>query len=121
MGERARAPSSAAARAARKDLDLAASIALSLASPRLTDAGRRLFAVLGRLPHGLARADLPAIMPRDGATAANALAQTGLVLPDPERLRMLAPVREHAAEHTPGEPEATALAAHYSALADDSA
>ena len=102
----------------RKDLDLAASIALSLASPRLTDAGRRLFAVLGRLPHGLARADLPAIMPRDGNAAANALAQTGLVLPDPERLRMLAPVREHAAEHTPGEPEATALAAHYAALAD---
>ena len=102
----------------RKDLDLAVSIALSLASPRLTDAGRRLFAVLGRLPHGLARADLPAIMPRDGTAAANALAQTGLVLPDPERLRMLAPVREHAAEHTPGEPEATALAAHYAALAD---
>ena len=31
---------------------------------------------------------------------------------------MLAPVREHAAEHTPSEPEATALAAHYAALAD---
>ena len=31
---------------------------------------------------------------------------------------MLAPVREHAAEHTPAEPEATALAAHYAALAD---
>ena len=102
----------------RKDLDLAASIALSLASPRLTDAGRRLFAVLGRLPHGLARADLPAIMPGDGTAAATALAQTGLVLPDPERLRMLAPVREHAAEHTPGEPEAAALVAHYAALAD---
>ncbi len=57
-------------------------------------------------------------MPRDGTAAATALAQTGLVLPDPDRLRMLAPVREHAAEHTPGEPEATALAAHFAALAD---
>ena len=72
----------------RKDLDLAASIALSLASPRLTDAGRRLFAVLGRLPHGLARADLPAIMPRDGTS--------GRERPRPDRPR---PARPGTAAH----------------------
>ena len=105
-------------RGGRKDLDLAVSIALSLTSPRMTEAGRRLFALLGRLPHGLARADIAAVIPNGGNTGAAALAQSGLVLPDPERLRMLAPVREHAAEHEPGEPEATALIGHYAALAD---
>ena len=115
---RAQPPSSAAARAAARTSTSPSRSRLSLASPRLTDAGRRLFALLGRLPHGLARADLAAIMPRDGTEAATALAQTGLILRDPDRLRMLAPVREHAAEHTPGEPEAAALTALFAALAD---
>lgn len=42
-------------------LDLAAPIELSLASPRLTDAGRALFAALGRLAQGLAEADAEAL------------------------------------------------------------
>ena len=58
----------------RKDLDLAVSLSLSLASPRMTEPARRLFAVLGRLPHGLARADLQAVMPDGGDKAASTLA-----------------------------------------------
>ena len=102
----------------RKGLDLAASIALSLASPRMTGAGLRLFAVLGRLPHGLARADLAAIMPNCGADAVAALTRTGLIRRDPERLRMWAPVREQAAEQTLASHDAAALAGHFERLAD---
>jgi tetratricopeptide (TPR) repeat protein len=102
----------------KKQLDLAASVALSLASPRMTEPGRRLFAVLGRLPHGLAQADLGAVMPADGFQAAATLRRTGLVLRDPARLRMLAPVREQAAAVPLGEAEREALVAHFGALAD---
>ena len=94
----------------RKDLDLVVSIALSLSSPRMTEPGRQLFAALGRLPLGLALADLSAIMPHGGSQAASALAQTGLVLPDPSRLRLLAPVREYAGEQRLAESEASGLA-----------
>jgi tetratricopeptide (TPR) repeat protein len=103
----------------KKQLDLAASVALSLASPRMTEPARRLFAVLGRLPHGLAQADLGAVMPAaEGAEAARALRRTGLVLRDPARLRMLAPVREQAAAAPLGEAERERLVAHFAALAD---
>jgi tetratricopeptide (TPR) repeat protein len=60
----------------------------------MTAAGLRLFAILRRLPHGLAEDDLPALLP--GTDGASPLRQTGLALAD-HRLRMLAPVREHAA------------------------
>jgi hypothetical protein len=103
----------------KKQLDLAASVALSLASPRMTEAGRRLFALLGRLPHGLAQADLGAVMPAaEGAEAARALRRTGLVLRDPARLRMLAPVRERATAEPLDEAERDRLVAHFGALAD---
>lgn len=102
----------------RKDLDLAVSLALSLASPRMAEPARRLFAALGRLPHGLARADLPAIMPEGGDEAATSLTQMALVRRDPDRLRMLAPIREFAAELPLAEPDAAALVNHFGALAD---
>ena len=102
----------------RKDLDLAVSIALSLESPRLTESGRRLFALLGRLPHGLPRADLGAVMPIEGEAAASALHATGLVLRNPERLDLLAPIRDYAAEQPLPDRESAALAAHFAALAD---
>jgi tetratricopeptide (TPR) repeat protein len=103
----------------KKQLDLAASVALSLASPRMTEPGRRLFAVLGRLPLGLTQADLGAVVPAtEAAEAARALRRTGLVLRDPARLRMLAPVREQAAAAPLGEAEQDRLAAHFGALAD---
>jgi tetratricopeptide (TPR) repeat protein len=102
----------------KKQLDLAASVALSLASPRMTEPGRRLFAVLGRLPHGLAQADLAAVMPADGSEAAATLRRTSLVRRDPTRLRMLAPVREQAAAAPLGEAERDRLVTHFAALAD---
>ena len=101
----------------RKDLDLAVSISLSLASPRMSAPGRRLFAVLGRLPHGLARADLAAIMPKTGPQAASALARTGLIHAYALRVRLLAPVREFAAEQDLPEPEAAMLERHFNTLA----
>ena len=101
-----------------KQLDLAASIALSLTSPRMTEAGRRLFALLGRLPHGLAQADLAAILPADGTEAARALRRTGLVRRDAVRLRMLAPVREHAAAQPLPDADRRALCRYFAALAD---
>jgi phage tail protein X len=102
----------------KKQLDLAASVALSLTSPRMTEAGRRLFAVLGRLPLGLAQADLAAVMPADGSEAAATLRRTGLVLRDTVRLRMLAPVREQAAAESLGDAERDRLVGHFGALAD---
>ncbi len=84
----------------------------------MTDPARRLFATLGRLPHGLARTDLPAIMPEGGDRAASTLAQMALVRRAPDRLRMLSPVRELAVEQPLAEPEAAALIEHFGALAD---
>ena len=60
-------------RAAAKDDRLAsleASIRLSLDSPRMTDAGRRLYAMLGRLPDGLALGDAGALLLGEGDDAA---------------------------------------------------
>ena len=84
----------------------------------MTEPGRRLFALLGRLPHGLAREDLAAVMPDEGEAAAAALPATGLVLPDAERLRLLAPVRAFAAEQRAPERDLAALTARFAALAD---
>ena len=103
----------------RKELDLGASIALSLASPRMSEHGRRLFALLGRLPQGLARADAAAVMPQKGANAAVALTHTGLVLRDPGRLRMLAPVRQHAESEPLAPADREMLVIHFGKLADD--
>ena len=101
----------------RKDLDLAVSIALSLSSPRMTDSGRRLFALLGRLPHGLAAIDLTAVMPDGGDAAAATLRATGLVLRDTKRLRMLAPVREYAYRIALSDLDQSILYHHYLFLA----
>ncbi len=58
-------------------LDLEASIALSLASPRLADAGRALFAALGRLPQGLAETDAEALFGEDAFEAVRGLLAVG--------------------------------------------
>ena len=57
-------------------------------------------------------------MPDEGEAAAAALRATGLVLPDAERLRLLAPVRAFAAEQRAPDPDLAALTARFAALAD---
>jgi tetratricopeptide (TPR) repeat protein len=102
----------------RRELSVAVSVEASLGSPLMTVPARRLFGLLGLLPDGAARDDLPALIPGHGLAAAAALRQLGLVFDDGPRVRMLAPVREHAAAAHPPEPDDLARAsAHYASLA----
>jgi Putative serine esterase (DUF676) len=78
-----------------KDRNLAASIRLSLDSPRLTHTARRLFAMLGRLPAGVIDKDAEALV-AGGSAAARALCQIGIAYPSGPRTLMLAPVRQVA-------------------------
>jgi tetratricopeptide (TPR) repeat protein len=71
------------------------SIALSVESPRMTDAARKLAALLGRLPDGVALRDLDAVLPKQGPEAQRKLVQVGLAYLEEERLRVLAPVRAY--------------------------
>jgi hypothetical protein len=96
----------------------AASMALSVNSPRMTDDAPRLLAVLGRLPDGIATGDVHVLWPERGRAAQRKLVQVGLAYEDEERLRLLAPVREHVREHLP--PQRKDLArtmAHYGDMA----
>jgi tetratricopeptide (TPR) repeat protein len=98
---------------------LAVSLAASLDSPLLqpADAARRLYALMGRLPDGLARRDAEVLLPGCGNAAAACLLRTRLVHPDGDRLRMLVPIREHAAASHPAMGDMDALHAHYLSLA----
>jgi tetratricopeptide (TPR) repeat protein len=101
-------------------LNLAVSLELSIAGPGMTDPARRLLALLGRLPDGIARADLEALMPGFGNAAAATLRQVALAFDEARRLRMLAPIREHVAARHPPAPEDLARAVdHYAAMARD--
>jgi tetratricopeptide (TPR) repeat protein len=101
-----------------RELSLHASIELSLASPRLTTAGHRLFAMMGHLPDGLAEPDAEALLGPEGATAATGLRRVGLARLEGGRLRMLVPVREHAGSSTPLDPDDTIrLRDHFLGLA----
>ncbi len=73
---------------------LEVSLQLSIESPRMTAESRRLLALLGLLPEGLAREDLAALLPESGAEAASVLRRVGLVFDQGTRLRVLAPIRE---------------------------
>jgi tetratricopeptide (TPR) repeat protein len=84
-----------------KDNDLDACIALSLQSPRLTDDGRALLSLLGRLPDGLGRDEIKALLAAKGLGGAGALVAIGLADWEGGRLRCLAPVREFLAVHLP--------------------
>jgi tetratricopeptide (TPR) repeat protein len=102
---------------AGKDQSLAASIQLSLDSPRLDDTARRLFAMIGRLPAGLADAHADALID-GGRAAALTLRQTGIASGDAEgRTRLLAPIRQDAAGRPLSEADEAALAEHYFGLA----
>ncbi|AKT44056.1 tetratricopeptide repeat protein [Chondromyces crocatus] len=71
------------------------SLELSLQAPGMTDEARRLAALLGVLPDGVAQQDLRSLMQDAGPTAARVLAQHALAYFEKGRLRMLAPVREY--------------------------
>jgi nucleoside phosphorylase len=61
-----------------RETSWAASMALSVGSPRMTEEARRLLGLLGRLPDGVAFADLDALIPGEGSEAERKLVQVGL-------------------------------------------
>lgn len=94
------------------------SLSLSIESPRMTGEGRRLLSILGLLPEGVAREDLEALLPGEGAEAAAVLRKVGLVFDQGSRLRMLAPIREHLQRSLPPRPDDLDRAvSHYLGLA----
>jgi tetratricopeptide (TPR) repeat protein len=103
---------------------LGVSLAASLESPLLklepplpANGARQLYALMGRLPDGLARRDAETILPGCGDAAAACLLRVRLVHPDGPRLRMLVPVREHAARSGLADGNMDAAHAHYLGLA----
>lgn len=84
--------------------DMGLSLELSIDGPRMTLDARRLLSLLGVLPDGIAWADLEAVMPGSRRGAARTLRRVGLAYDEAERLRVLAPIREHAKlRHPPAE------------------
>jgi len=89
-------------------------IELSLGSSRMTDPARRLFALLGQLPAGIAAEDRDALIGADGFAAGETLLRLGLAIERRGRLDLLPPVREHALRHhTPGPDDQAAWPTHY--------
>jgi tetratricopeptide (TPR) repeat protein len=99
-----------------KERSLQASLQLSLDSPKMTGAGKRLYTTLGRLPAGAAQRDLDKLITGGGQAAGRVLCQLGLAFDDGDRLRMLAPIREHAALRRMPDDKAKALVGHYLGL-----
>ena len=84
---------------------LEVSLQLSIDSPRMTEGSLRLLSLLGLLPEGVAREDLPALLPQSGAEAASVLRKVGLAFDQGPRLRVLAPIREHVQRNYPPQDE----------------
>ena len=84
---------------------IAASVSLSVACPRVTPAARQLLEALGTLADGLSARDLGALFPKEGLGASRVLRGVGLAFDEGDRLRMLAPIREHVARAHPPQPE----------------
>jgi hypothetical protein len=100
-------------------LSIAVSVDTSWSSPLMTDAARRLLSVLGRLPDGIRHDHPDALLPREGAAAANVLRRRGLVVDERERMRTLPPVRYHVADaHPPADEDWARATAHFVALAE---
>lgn len=84
------------------------SIELSLRAPGLTEAGRRLFRLLGQLPAGIAAEDRRALLGGVAFDAEGELRGIGLAVGVGRRLDLLPPVREHARRaHQPTGEDAT--------------
>jgi tetratricopeptide (TPR) repeat protein len=98
---------------------LEVSLELSIHSPRISDAARQLLSLLGILPDGLANEDLSVLLPGQGETASSDLRKVGLAFSQGARLRVLAPVREHAAHrHPPTAEDLERARLHYLRLAE---
>ena len=101
-----------------RELSVPVSVEASVTSPLLTAPAARLLSLLGVLPDGIARDDLTELLTGDGLAAADVLRKLGLAFGEGDRLRTLAPVREHIAATYPPEPAALDRAiAHYAQLA----
>jgi hypothetical protein len=86
----------------------------------MTEEARRLAALLGAVPDGVAQQDLRALLPDAGPGAARILAQLALAYFEEGRLRMLAPVREHMAlVHAPAAEDSARAMDHYRELAQE--
>jgi serine/threonine protein kinase/tetratricopeptide (TPR) repeat protein len=97
---------------------LEVSLRLSIDSPRMAEESRRLLAILGLLPEGVAREDLMELLPHHGRDAASVLRKVGLAFDQGSRLRLLAPIREYVRQHHPPLPEdLDRTIDHYLALA----
>lgn len=96
------------------------SIALSLASPHLTEAGRTAFSLLGQLPSGMAWQDRePLLGERErGCNAYDELLTLGLAIERDGRLDLLPPIRDFAVRlRPPGEDENRRWIGHYLRMA----
>ena len=103
---------------ARRELSVAVSVEASVTAPLMTAPAARLLSLLGVLPDGIAREDLAALLPEDGLAADAVLRQHGLAFGEGDRLRTLAPVREHvAAAHPPDPGDLDGAVSHYAQLA----
>jgi tetratricopeptide (TPR) repeat protein len=102
----------------RRELSIAVSVEASVTSPLMTDGARRLLSLLGVLPDGIAHEDLEVLLLNGGLAGAAVLRQLGLVFDEADRLRTLAPVREHiAAAHPPQPADLDTAVGHYAQLA----
>jgi tetratricopeptide (TPR) repeat protein len=103
---------------ASRELSVAVSVEASVTSSLMTAPARRLLSLLGVLPDGIARDDLTELLPSEGLAAAAVLRQLGLAFGEADRLRTLAPVREHvAATHPPEPADLDRAVSHYAQLA----
>ena len=101
-----------------RETSWAASMTLSVESPRMTGEAKRLLALLGRLPDGVAFADVDKLLPGNGNEAKRKLVQVGLAYEEDERLRLLAPVREYVSDGVPvPRKDLARTMAHYGELA----
>jgi tetratricopeptide (TPR) repeat protein len=101
-----------------RELSVAVSVEASVTSPLMTDEAARLLSLLGTLPDGIARDDLTELLPGGGLAAADVLRKLGLGFGEGDRLRTLAPVREHiAASHPPEPADLGKTISHYAQLA----
>ncbi len=96
-----------------RQASLPRSIDLSLASPRLGEAGRRLFSILGAMPAGMAEEDARALLGEAASEAMRQLRALALAQGDKGRIDLLPPLRRHAAAAYPPQGEdASAWALH---------
>lgn len=103
-----------------RELNIAVSVDTSVTAPLMTSGGRRLLALLGMLPDGIAHDDLIALLPANGRAAAAILRQLGLAFDEDERLRTLSPIREHlAASLHPEHTDLHRAVRHYAQLAPE--